>query len=260
MLGNGLTIIKQNNAHYIDSREIAEIIDKDHKNLLRDIRGYIEIMENNGKLKVEPSDFFLETTYKSIQNKDMPCYLVSKRGAELISNKLIGEKGILFTALYVQKFNEMEQRERMAAMPKIPQLKECNAAANMIVGALKNANAPADRIAVAVKHLYGLSGIPISLNGMVDKRTYSACEIARICGMLTLKENPHFLAMSAIIAQLNISGEHKTYIPYFYGTKVRISVQYDDYVINQVRRWLAWHDYPCEFRYNGKLYCIMYDE
>ena len=142
MLENGLTIVTQNNRHYIDSREVAEIIGKRHNDLLRDIRGYIETMENIGEHRIAHSDFFLETTYKSGQNKDMPCYLVSKRGAEMISNRLTGEKGVLFTALCVQAYNELEQKERMAAVtPKIPQLRECNAAANVIVGALKNANA-----------------------------------------------------------------------------------------------------------------------
>ena len=260
MLENGLAIITQNSNHYIDSREVAEIIGKDHKNLLRDIRGYIEIMANNGKLKIEPSDFFLENTYKSVQCKDMPCYLLSKRGCEMVANKLTGEKGILFTAAYVKRFNEMETREHMTSVPKPAQLSDYNAAARTIVGTLKDANVPADRIAVTVKRLYELSGIPISLDGMIVRRGYTACEIARYCGMLSLNENPHFLAMTAIISSLDVGDEHKTYIPYFYGRNIRISVQYDEYVINEVRRWLVRYDYPCEIYIGGKTYSVMYED
>lgn len=42
----------------IDSREVAEMVEKQHKNLLRDIAGYIKIMEKSGELKIEPSDFY----------------------------------------------------------------------------------------------------------------------------------------------------------------------------------------------------------
>ena len=262
MLDNGLTIITQNNNHYIDSREVAEIVEKRHDHLMRDIINFIQIIKNSTDPNFGVSDFFLENTYKDRTGRTLPCYLISKMGCEALVHKMTGEKGILFTAMYVYKFNQMEQKERETSLsrPKISQLGDCNAAANMIVGVLKSANAPADRIAVAVKHLYGLSGIPISLDGIVAKCTYSACDIARICGILTLNENPHFLAISAIISMLDIGDEHKTYIPYFYGNKVRISVQYDDYVIEKVQRWLVLHDYPCEIFCNGKIYCIMYED
>ena len=40
---NELKIIKQNGGAYIDSREVAEAIGKNHKDLLRDIRKYITV-------------------------------------------------------------------------------------------------------------------------------------------------------------------------------------------------------------------------
>ena len=38
----------------LDSREVAEMVGKQHKNLLADVRGYIEEL---GQLKIQPSDF-----------------------------------------------------------------------------------------------------------------------------------------------------------------------------------------------------------
>jgi len=100
----------------LDSREVAEMVGKDHYNLLRDIRTYIEYMEG-GELKIEASDFFIESTYINEQNKTMPCYLVTKQGCEMIANKLTGAKGVQFTAMYVSKFNAME-RETEALPPQ----------------------------------------------------------------------------------------------------------------------------------------------
>lgn len=61
------------------------MVEKEHKNLMRDIRSYVEEL---GKLKIELSDFFKESTYKNSQNRDMPCYLITKKGCELIAHKL----------------------------------------------------------------------------------------------------------------------------------------------------------------------------
>lgn len=41
----------------LDSREVAEMVEKQHKNLLRDINGYIENMKQGTELKIEPSEF-----------------------------------------------------------------------------------------------------------------------------------------------------------------------------------------------------------
>lgn len=89
----------------ITSMEVAEMVRKEHKNILRDIRDYSEEL---GKLKIEPTDFFTGTTYKTEQNKALPCYYVTKKGCEFIAHKLTGIKGTEFTAKYINRFHDME--------------------------------------------------------------------------------------------------------------------------------------------------------
>lgn len=108
-----LTIINHDGIHVIDSREVAEMLGRQHKNLLADIRVYVDWMEKDGKLKIKPSDFFIESTYQSEQNKTLPCYLLTKKGCDMVANKMTGEKGVLFTAAYVSKFHEMENAHRL---------------------------------------------------------------------------------------------------------------------------------------------------
>ena len=90
----------------LDSREVAEMVGKEHNKLLRDIRSYIEQL---GESKIGHTDFFTESTYKTEQNKTMPCYLVSKKGCEFIAHKLTGVKGTEFTAKYINRFHKMEE-------------------------------------------------------------------------------------------------------------------------------------------------------
>lgn len=88
----------------LDSREVAEMVGKEHKNIIRDIRGY---SEEFSQLNFEPSDFFRESTYKR-RGKEYPCYLITKEGCEFIAHKLTGVKGTEFTAKYIKRFHEME--------------------------------------------------------------------------------------------------------------------------------------------------------
>ena len=50
--------------HKLDSRDVAEMVGKEHKNLMRDIREYVSDMVKLGELKIEPSDFFINSTYE----------------------------------------------------------------------------------------------------------------------------------------------------------------------------------------------------
>ena len=103
-----LKIVNQNGKLLADSREVAEMIGKRHDHLIRDIQGYIKVISNNPDLGT--SNFFIESSYKQAGNgKENPCYLLTKQGCEMVANKMTGEKGILFTAEYVQAFNKMEK-------------------------------------------------------------------------------------------------------------------------------------------------------
>lgn len=90
---------------FIDSREVAEMVGKQHNELLKDIRRYAGQL---GLGNIPQSDFFTESTYVNSQNKKMPCYQVTKKGCEFIAHKLTGVKGAEFTAKYINRFHEME--------------------------------------------------------------------------------------------------------------------------------------------------------
>lgn len=95
------------NQIYLESRTIASLVDKQHYELLKDIRRYTQHL-NEGKIPLV--DFFLESTYKDSKGEERPCYLLTQKGCEFIANKLTGEKGSLFTAKYIALFHEMKQR------------------------------------------------------------------------------------------------------------------------------------------------------
>ena len=161
---NELTLVQKGNNHYIDSREVADLIGKQHKHLLADIRKYSEVISKLGEPKVRLSDFFVESSYMSEQNKRMPCYYLTKSGCEMVANKLIGEKGILFTAAYVSKFNMMETHLRAEwekSQVLKPTLSDCNDTAKIVVDQLKRTGATTYRILDFLDELYEPLGLDV---------------------------------------------------------------------------------------------------
>lgn len=89
----------------LDSREVAEMVEKEHNKLLRDIRTYITYL---AEAKIGQGDFFIEGFYKDRNNQERPNYQITRKGCEFIANKLTGKKGTIFTARYINKFHDME--------------------------------------------------------------------------------------------------------------------------------------------------------
>lgn len=108
----GNDLITNKEIKTLDSREVAQMLGKDHKYVLRDIEGTEKvkgIIPTLLSANLHPAKYFIESSYKDVTGKTNKCYLVTKMGCELLGNKQQGEKGILFTAKYVERFNQMEQ-------------------------------------------------------------------------------------------------------------------------------------------------------
>lgn len=106
--------------HSLMSIEVAEMVEKEHKYLMRDIKRYSNQMVG---AKISPTSFWSENTYIDLQGKERPCYLITKKGCEFIAHKMTGAKGTVFTARYINRFHEMEDIIR--AKTPVPEL-ECN--------------------------------------------------------------------------------------------------------------------------------------
>jgi phage regulator Rha-like protein len=102
----------EHNIKTITSLEIAEMMEISHKELLRKLNGSADrkgICTILTEHQMVPSDYFIPSSYKDASGKENKCYLVTKLGCDFLANKFTGEKGVLFTARYVKRFDEMEQ-------------------------------------------------------------------------------------------------------------------------------------------------------
>lgn len=103
----------------ITSMEVAEMVGKDHNKLLRDIREYCNQLSLSN---IGQSDFFTESSRITERGKEYPCYDVTKKGCEFIAHKLTGIKGTEFTAKYINRFHEMEDKLSVRKLSALEQL------------------------------------------------------------------------------------------------------------------------------------------
>ena len=96
----------------IPSYEVAEMMGRAHAKVIRMLEGdksHVGIIPTLTEAQLGVSDYFIEGTYKDASGKQNKYYECTKLGCDMLANKMSGEKGILFTAKYVKKFNEMEK-------------------------------------------------------------------------------------------------------------------------------------------------------
>lgn len=96
----------------IDSRDVAVMVEREHNALLKTIRSYCDYLAEG---EIAHGDFFIESTYQDNNNQPRPNFLITKKGCDMIANKMTGKKGVLFTAAYVNAFEEM--RQALTAVP-----------------------------------------------------------------------------------------------------------------------------------------------
>lgn len=112
---NELHVFDYNGIEVVDSRDVATMVERDHNGLLKSIRTYISYFDEGDFAHVE---FFIESTYPDRKGQTQPCYLITKKGCDMIANKMTGKKGVLFTAAYVTAFEKM--REQLLRLPGVP--------------------------------------------------------------------------------------------------------------------------------------------
>lgn len=91
----------------VNSLFVAKFFEKNHKDVLRDIRNITEptsgLSEEFSRRNFEPSK------YTDERGKKQPCFEMTRDGFTLLAMGYTGAKAMKFKELYIRRFNEMEQ-------------------------------------------------------------------------------------------------------------------------------------------------------
>lgn len=90
----------------VDSRYVAEVFEKRHDHVLRDIR-YLLSPESGMSREFGLSNFG-ESSYMNSQGKKQPCYCMTRDGFTFLVMGYTGKKAAQFKEAYIKRFNEME--------------------------------------------------------------------------------------------------------------------------------------------------------
>lgn len=85
-----------------DSLQVAETFNKRHSDILRAIEN-MNCSENFSQRN------FALTSYKDVQGKSRPEYLMTKDGFTMLAMGFTGKKAMKFKEAYIERFNQMEQ-------------------------------------------------------------------------------------------------------------------------------------------------------
>ena len=91
----------------VDSLFVADAFEKNHKEVLRDIR---KLTESKSGLSDEFTERnFALGSYKDKRNQKRPCYYLTRDGFTMLVMGYTGKKAMSFKELYIKRFNEMEE-------------------------------------------------------------------------------------------------------------------------------------------------------
>jgi len=96
----GLTVNEEGKV-VTNSLRVAEYYGKEHKDVLKKIRGFIELIPELG------GGNFSLSSYINEQNKSQPMFEMDRQGFSLLVNKFTGDEATLFTYKYTKAFEDM---------------------------------------------------------------------------------------------------------------------------------------------------------
>lgn len=98
-----------NHKQTISSREVAEMMEVRHADLMKKIEKHTEILGKVTERNFSLSDLWQLSNYKDSTGRTLKEYQVTKKGCEFLAHKTTGERGDIFTIRYMNRFEEMEQ-------------------------------------------------------------------------------------------------------------------------------------------------------
>ena len=120
-MNNEVVVFSGTAPQSIISTEVAEMLDTAHKSLIRKIEG---INKDFTEHKIVPSEYWLESHYFDKSGKANRCYNITKKGCEFLAHKTTGTKGNIFTARYMERFEQMEKALKVRAEPPTQELSD----------------------------------------------------------------------------------------------------------------------------------------
>ncbi|CDN28991.1 Rha family transcriptional regulator [Lactiplantibacillus plantarum] len=173
---NDLVIMKNKQA-VTSSLQVAEVFEKNHRDVLEAIR----MKMHSAEFSAQYQKMFVEGSYKDKSGKSNPMYYMNRDGFAFIVMGFTGRKADSFKLQYIKAFNSMEEQAKLPTSPR--------EIARLALQANEETNQRLDSVEGDVKDLKENQVIPnpeySALNRRVNQRV---SEVAHSYGHITQKQ------------------------------------------------------------------------
>lgn len=153
------------------SLKVAEIFEKEHRDVMKSIRN---LTAQNFAVK----KMFVEESYLNSRNQQQPMFYMNRDGFTLLAMGFTGSKAMEFKLKYIDAFNKMEKQIKEETKFRLPT--NLNEMSTMFYSVMKDQDKKIEEQGEKVNFLMNLSGLTSPRNKELTKARNK--KIIQVCG------------------------------------------------------------------------------
>lgn len=153
------------------SLKVAEIFEKEHRDVMKSIRN---LTAQNFAVK----KMFVEESYLNSRNQQQPMFYMNRDGFTLLAMGFTGSKAMEFKLKYIDAFNKMEKQIKEETQFRLPT--NLNEMSTMFYSVMKDQDKKIEEQNEKVNFLMNLSGLTSPRNKELTKARNK--KIIQVCG------------------------------------------------------------------------------
>lgn len=203
------------------SLKVAEIFEKEHRDVMKSIRN---LTAQNFAVK----KMFVEESYLNSRNQQQPMYYMNRDGFTLLAMGFTGSKAMEFKLKYIEAFNKMEKQIKEETKFRLPT--NLNEMSTMFYSVMKDQDKKIKEQGEKVNFLMNLSGLTSPRNKELTKARNK--KIIQVCGGSESNSYQDKSLRSKLYNELFKSYRHRFDVNQYVDTPMKRFDEAKDYINN----------------------------
>lgn len=203
------------------SLKVAEIFEKEHRDVMKSIRN---LTAQNFAVK----KMFVEESYLNSRNQQQPMYYMNRDGFTLLAMGFTGSKAMEFKLKYIEAFNKMEKQIKEETKFRLPT--NLNEMSTMFYSVMKDQDKKIEEQGEKVNFLMNLSGLTSPRNKELTKARNK--KIIQVCGGSESNSYQDKSLRSKLYNELFKSYRHRFDVNQYVDTPMKRFDEAKDYINN----------------------------
>ena len=203
------------------SLKVAEIFEKEHRDVMKSIRN---LTAQNFAVK----KMFVEESYLNSRNQQQPMFYMNRDGFTLLAMGFTGSKAMEFKLKYIDAFNKMEKQIKEETQFRLP--KNLTEMSTMFYSVMKDQDKKIEEQGEKVNFLMNLSGLTSPRNKELTKARNK--KIIQVCGGSESNSYQDKSLRSKLYNELFKSYRHRFDVNQYVDTPMKKFDEAKDYINN----------------------------